>query len=132
MARQMIVLVLVLVLAMAVAGLLWARSAPYGQTGGKAASAGKMMPAQNEYSRCTKTCSALMDYYHKQYAKMKTHEADKTCWSNCWTRYGKGKSASTSDEKNLWTSRMAQNMRANQCAQACWRSEPRSNTVCYR
>jgi len=148
MARQITILLLVLGLATAVAGLLWAQS--YGQSSDKAMGDKAMtmgnMPSQSEYTRCTKTCNTLMDFYHKQYAKMKTHEGDKTCWGNCQTRYGQGESPSMAGQKSLWSSKVADSMRANQCAQACWRthhsdnrtisvagwrSEPRSNTVCY-
>jgi hypothetical protein len=154
MARRIMILLLVAALASAVAGLLWAQG--YGQssdnamTTDKAMTSGKTMgnmPSQNEYTRCTKTCSMLVDFYHKQFTTMKTHEGDKTCWSNCWTRYGQGGSPSAADQKTLWFSKVADNMRANQCAQACWRthhsdsrvvavagwrSEPRPNTLCYR
>jgi hypothetical protein len=54
---------------------------------------------------------------------MKTHEGDKVCWQNCWTRFGSGGSPSVTDQKDLWTSKTTENMRANQCAQACWRTQ---------
>lgn len=108
---------------------------------------GKVMAGQQERDRCSKTCNALLSYYHRQYAKMKTHEGDKTCWANCWTRFGTGDEGSVSGQKDLWRSKMAANLRVNQCSQACWRthhkenrmvsvagwrSEPRSSTVCSK
>jgi hypothetical protein len=124
------------VLAVAVTGLVWAMTTTAPKPAG-----------QSEYSRCTKTCTTLMDYYRGQYAKMKAHDGDKTCWDNCWARYGKTKSPTVAEQKALWAQHMPKELRANQCAQACWRvhhdgkrtvtvagwrSEPRPNTVCYR
>jgi len=150
MTRRVIVVLLVVVLAVAVAGLLWAKTAPGKGTHAVSkmvAGKGKMAPMHSEYTRCAKTCNALLGNYQKQYAKMKTHEGDKTCWANCWTRFGSGDEGAATDQKKLWTTKMTANMRVNQCSQACWRthhkesrtvsvagwrSEPRPSTVCSK
>ena len=82
-----------------------------------------------EVDRCTMTCSILMDNYNKKFATMKAHEGDRQCWETCWSRMGRGQTSSVADMKALWMSQMAENMRANQCAQACWRKHNDSNTV---
>jgi len=92
------------------------------------------MPAakstDDEMDRCTMTCTMLMDHYNKNFARMKAHEGDSQCWQTCWKRLGPAKSASMEEMKTFWMERRPMNMRANQCAQACWRvNHQDSNTV---
>jgi hypothetical protein len=84
-------------------------------------------PAASEYRRCAKTCNALLVQFNESYPNRPTHEGDKQCRDTCWARMGKGKPGSASDMKNLWQENMSSHMRANQCAQACWRQRHRDN-----
>ncbi|MFB3880509.1 MAG: hypothetical protein ACE149_04560 [Armatimonadota bacterium] len=80
-----------------------------------------MMPAMKEFDRCTMTCTLLMDNYQKKYSAMKAHEGDKQCWQTCWSRFGMGEKAAAEKQKETWMAHRAEQMHANQCAQACWR-----------
>ncbi len=112
------------------AGALWAQYGSYGeqskpmekpQTGMMATPMeGGAMPMK-EHERCTKTCSTLMENYHKKYATMKAREGDSKCWGTCWTRFGQGANPTTEMQKDVWMKQMPQRMHVNQCAQACWR-----------
>jgi hypothetical protein len=106
----------------AVAGVLYAE---YG-----ARSSSATPTYENEFDRCTMTCTMLMNHYNKNYAAMKSREGDKQCWRTCWNRQGEDASPSTSDMKSLWMKNREMSMRVNQCAQACWRTHnDKSGTV---
>ncbi len=77
--------------------------------------------AASEYRRCAKTCSVLLDQFNTSYPKMQPHEGDEQCYNTCWARTGKGQPGSPSEAKKVWQENMPSHMRANQCAQACWR-----------
>ncbi len=90
----------------------------------------KKMSSMGEKARCTKTCTTLMDYYNKTSPKMKAREGNKQCWDTCWSRNGKGMKPNAAGLKSFWMGKMPMNLRANQCAQACWRKHhDNSNTV---
>jgi hypothetical protein len=87
-----------------------------------------------------------MDHFGDKFGKMKAREGDKQCWQTCWSRSGRQTRGTAAGMKKLWMSKMGTQMRANQCAQACWRkhhsdknevrvggwrSQPRSN-VCAK
>jgi hypothetical protein len=125
-----------LVLVLAIAGVLWA----------KHESKGAKATGISDWARCTKTCSTLMQLMARSHARVKVHEGDKQCWQTCWNRMGKGATRSAARMKAFWTQNSAKHMRANQCAQACWRmhhdntkmvqvkdwrSEPR-DTICAK
>jgi hypothetical protein len=132
MSKKVIAMLVAALFIVALAGALMAAKQPPMKMNGMNMSGMKMMDKmhKSEPSRCSKTCDTLMVNYRKMHSMMKTHEGDKQCWQACWSRYGKGSSASTADMKKLWTSKTAMNMRANQCAQACWRMHNKnSNTV---
>ena len=119
MSKRVLGVVIAVLFTFALAGVLYAQ---YGTTSSSA--------SENEFDRCTMTCTMLMNHYHKHFAAMKSHEGDKQCWDTCWKRYGEGANPSTSDMKNLWMQNRAENMRVNQCAQACWRiHNDKSGTV---
>ncbi len=102
-----------------VAGALWAQYGTPGQMMAKPE--GGMMPAAKEFDRCTMTCTLLMDNYQKKYASMRAHEGDKQCWQTCWSRMGKGSGPTMEAQKGVWMQNHPNHMRANQCAQGCWR-----------
>lgn len=79
--------------------------------------------APGEYRRCVKTCNALMEQFNRSYPRMRVHEGDRRCWETCWARMGKGEPDTASSMKKLWLEQMPSNMRANQCARACWRRQ---------
>jgi len=118
MVRRSIGLVLAVVFILALAAALWA--AREKGRGGMKQTMG-MKQAGAEKDRCTRTCSTLMNFYNTNYPKMKAREGNKQCWDTCWSRFGKGKMAGVSEKKAFWMEKRAMNMRANQCAQACWR-----------
>ena len=117
MSRRYVALLVVAGLALLVAGALWAGSAT------REGSA----TCENEADRCTMTCTMLMNHYNKKFAAMKVHEGDKQCWETCWFRMGKGTAGSAQEMKTLWMGKMAENMRVNQCSQACWRKHHRES-----
>jgi hypothetical protein len=85
---------------------------------------------QSEADRCSMTCTVLMRHWDRKFNTMKAHEGDGQCWNTCWERFGTGQECPAADKKKIWMSRMGDNMRANQCAQACWRKfHDESNTV---
>ncbi len=106
MSKRLLGLIIALAFALVAAGTLYAE---YGKG------------AMSEVDRCTMTCSMLIDHYNKKFAAMKAHEGDKQCWDTCWSRMGKSEMGSAGEMKSLWMERMPENMRVNQCAQACWR-----------
>jgi len=130
MARKWFAVLVTAALVVALAGVIWAKTNYQGQM-----TQDKMMRDQakmqvaravslmGEHARCTKTCNTVMPFYTKKFTTLRTHEGDKQCWHTCWNRFGDRtmKSASMTDMKKLWTSKNAQSMRTNQCAQACWR-----------
>jgi hypothetical protein len=106
MSRRVIASVVVVLFTLAFANLLWAKAAP---------------KPKGDCCRCARTCTTVMSFYSGKYAKMKAHEGDKQCWQTCSTLKGKS-SASAQAMKAFWKQNMHTSMRANQCAQACWRS----------
>lgn len=121
MRRRTVAVLVAVLLALGVAGALWAE---YGaRAEGKATCA-------SEADRCSMTCTMLTNHWNKKFGTMKAHEGDKQCWEICWRRMGKEGAGSAAELKALWMENMASNMRANQCAQACWRkSHDNSSTV---
>ena len=115
MSKRLLSLIVGVVFALMIAGTLYAE---YGTK------------EMSEVDRCTKTCSVLVDHYNKMFPAMKAHEGDKQCWQTCWSRMGKTESGSAAQMKSLWMGKMTENMRVNQCSQACWRKyNDNSNTV---
>jgi len=127
---RMLGVVIAVVALLLMAGALWAQYGSYGsqsepmakpEAGMTAKPETGMMPAAKEFERCTKTCTLLMDNYHKMYPTMRAHEGDKRCWSTCWSRYGERSNPTADEQKGMWMKQMSGRMHANQCAQACWR-----------
>jgi hypothetical protein len=77
----------------------------------------------SEHVRCVATCATVMPYYQQRFAALQTHDGDTQCWANCWRQFGdSARPNPTADQqRQLWRSRSPQYMRANQCAQTCWR-----------
>ncbi len=124
MSKRLVIALIAVALILVAAGALRATH----QEGSMAA--GHSAEYAKEFDRCTMTCTMLMNHYNKKFAAMKAHEGDKQCWHTCSSRSGgTGEEASTSDMKELWMKNRAERMRANQCAQACWRIHNDSNTV---
>ncbi len=114
--------VIAMAVLLATAGALWAEYGTRPETGMMEKSEMSMMPMAKEFDRCTMTCAMLMNHYEKTYGMMRAHEGDKKCWSTCWSRYGEGAMLTTEKQKELWMKQRPERMRANQCAQACWRA----------
>ena len=126
MVKRWLPIILMLALVLVVAGALWARAAhpqATGQPRVQAAAPGGHPTLASEHKRCTSTCNTVMPYYQKKYATLKTHDGDRRCWQSCWNRFGdkSKKNVAVNDMRKLWSSKNAQNLRANQCAQACYR-----------
>ncbi len=124
MSKRFAGVLIAMVLVVAAAGALWATqhegTMPAGHSAGYA----------KEFDRCTMTCTMLMNHYNRNFGAMKAHEGDKQCWHTCWSRFGSAREeASTSDMKELWMRNRVERMRANQCAQACWRIHNDSSMV---
>lgn len=131
--KRWILVVLVVGLILAMASLLWAmersqkQKAPAIQACPPNTSAhamtGKMPSQAKEHKRCVVTCNTVMPFHRRKYAALKTHEGDTQCWHNCWNRFGDTTqtNVSLSDKKQLWQGKNAQYLRANQCAQTCYR-----------
>ncbi len=107
MSRRVVVVVVMLALVLTVASMVWAaRAAPKG----------------GDYNRCLATCDTVIKYYGTKRATLKAHEGDKQCWSTCDARLNRSKNAGNAQAmKAFWTEQKPTNLRANQCAQACWR-----------
>ena len=133
MSRKLIAMFVVVLFVVALAGALMAAKEgtdPMKMNGMKMGNQMMDKMHKSEPGRCTKTCDTLLTNYRKMFSMMKSHEGDKQCWTTCWSRYGKSQTTSTADMKKLWVSKTSENMRANQCAQACWRMHHKnSNTV---
>ena len=107
MSRRSVVVVVMLAWVLAVASMVWAaRAAPKG----------------GDYNRCLATCDTVTKYYGTKRATLKTHDGDKQCWSTCDARLDRSKNAGNVQAmKAFWIQQKTTNLRANQCAQACWR-----------
>jgi hypothetical protein len=77
----------------------------------------------SEHVRCVATCATVMPYYQQRFAALQTHDGDTQCWANCWRQFGDSTrpNPTADQQRQLWRSRSPQYMRANQCAQTCWR-----------
>lgn len=133
MSKRLLGVVIAVVLTLLVAGVLWAayeKSMGEGMEPGMGMMESAMPAYEKEFDRCTMTCTMLMNHFNKKHATMKAHEGDKQCWDTCWSRMGERKSGSATEMKDMWMKNRAERMRANQCAQACWRKHNQeSNTV---
>ena len=105
--RRVVVVVVLVAMLLAVAAGVWAA---------------KRSKGCEDCSRCLTTCNTLVKYYTQKLPTMKSHEGDKQCWQTCDARFNQ--SAGPRDAKAMkafWAGKRAANLRANQCAKACWR-----------
>jgi hypothetical protein len=103
MSRRVLAVLVVVAFALVCAGGLWAKSVD-----------------KCDRDRCGKTCTALMKNWTGKCSVTKAHDGDAQCWQTCAARADK-KDASPQEAKAIWSKQMVTEMRANKCAQACWR-----------
>ena len=111
MSRRVLAVLVVVAFALVCAGGLWAKSAD-----------------KCDRDRCGKTCTTLMKNWTGKCSVAKAHEGDAECWTTCAVRAGQ-KEASVKEAKALWAKQMVSEMRANKCAQACWRKSHGSKSL---